>query len=115
MSSLETGKVDLQHPTEDRYAAAIGMKVERHLVQSRMHACPNKLLTRGARLPIVPLVTTTDSDTHDETYDWRRKGPCRHISAAKRRAIRKALAEIAGGTTDTYTPEQRTPTEPSHG
>ena len=32
VSRLETGKVDPQHSTEDRYAAAIGMRVERHLV-----------------------------------------------------------------------------------
>jgi DNA-binding XRE family transcriptional regulator len=33
VSRLETGKVDPQHSTEDRYAAAIGMKVERRLVR----------------------------------------------------------------------------------
>jgi hypothetical protein len=62
---------------------------------------------------------TADSDTHtdinDETYDWHRRGPCRHISAAERRAIREALAEIAGGATGADTTRQRTPKDPSRG
>jgi DNA-binding transcriptional regulator YiaG len=33
VSRLERGVVDPQHSTEDRYAAAIGMKVERRLVK----------------------------------------------------------------------------------
>ena len=35
VSRFESGEVDSQHSTEDRYAAAIGVQIERRLVPSR--------------------------------------------------------------------------------
>jgi hypothetical protein len=34
VSRFESGEVDPQHSTEDRYAAAIGVQIERRLVPS---------------------------------------------------------------------------------
>ena len=43
----------------------------------------------------MPLMRTTDDDTHDETYDWRREGPCRHISAAGRGGLYTAKVDLS--------------------
>lgn len=36
VSRFESGEVDPQHSTEDRYATAIGIQIERRLVPARM-------------------------------------------------------------------------------
>ena len=35
VSRLESGEIDPQHSTEDRFAAALGLRVERRLVPAR--------------------------------------------------------------------------------